>query len=318
MQIHPNCQILKFRINSVLKSENQSRSLCDYISSPNFFVFDTRFLSDIGCKGCQRAEKGSYMVRKLSVIVPTYNEESNIGECLESVKWADEVFVVDSFSTDSTIDIASGFTERIVQHEYINSAAQKNWAIPQATHEWVMIVDSDERVTNELKDEILTILSSEKPMDGYYIPRTNKFLGKDVKYGGWGKKSDYNLRLFRRDLGRYEEKHVHADVILDGKAGYIKASFVHNSYPDLAKYIEKLNRYTDWAAKDLVKKGKPITLSHLLLGPLATFIKMYLIKLGFLDGYHGFLLATLSAFYVYTKYVKARNLQNISSQPDKD
>ena len=258
------------------------------------------------------------MVRKLSVIIPTYNEEKNIRNCLESIKWADEIFVVDSFSNDKTLEIALEYTERVIQHEYVNSATQKNWAIPQAKHEWVMIVDSDERVTQELKEEILEILSSEDPLDGYYIPRVNTFLGKELKYGGWGKKEDYNLRLFKRDKGRYENKHVHADIILEGKAGYIKAPFTHHSYPDLSKYIQKFNRYTDWAAEDLFQKGKKIGLSHIFLRPIATFFKMYFFKLGLLDGYHGLLLSILSSFYVYIKFAKAKQLQNSQIRSDKD
>ncbi|MBU1626942.1 glycosyltransferase family 2 protein [bacterium] len=250
------------------------------------------------------------MKRKLSVIVPTFNEEHNIRDCLESVKWADEIFVVDSFSKDKTLEIASEYTNRIIKHEYVNSANQKNWAIPQATFEWVMIVDSDERVTQDLKEEILSILSSDNPSDGYYIPRVNTFLGKEIKHCGWGKTGDYNLRLFKRDKGIYEDKHVHADVILDGKAGYIKSPLIHNSYPNLTTYIEKLNRYTDWAANDLCQKGRKIGLSHILLRPVGTFFKMFLLELGFLDGYHGFLLSMLSSFYVFIKYSKARQLQN--------
>jgi glycosyltransferase involved in cell wall biosynthesis len=250
------------------------------------------------------------MQRKLTVIVPTYNEEQNIEQCLESIKWADEIFVVDSFSKDKTIEIASKFTKKIIQHEYINSATQKNWAIPQSSNEWLMIVDSDERVTPELKDEIIKILSSDNLLDGYYIPRVNTFLGKEIKHCGWSKTGDYNLRLFKRDKGRYENKHVHADIILDGKAGYIKSPFTHNSFPDLTKYVEKLNIYTDWAAKDLCQKGRKIGLFMILSRPIGTFFKMYLLKLGFLDGYHGFLLSMLSAFYVFIKFSKARNLQN--------
>ncbi|MRR14508.1 glycosyltransferase family 2 protein [archaeon] len=138
--------------------------------------------------------------RALSVLIPCFNEEKNIEECLKSVSWADEIFVVDSFSTDGTLDIARKYTDRIVQHEYINSAAQKNWAIPQALHDWILIVDCDERVTPGLKNEIISILSMENPLDGYWIRRKNFFLGREIEHSGWGR--DSVLRLFRRDLGR--------------------------------------------------------------------------------------------------------------------
>ena len=260
------------------------------------------------------------MRNKLTALIPCRNEEENIGECLESVKWADEIFVVDSFSTDKTVEIAKTFTDRVIQHEYVNSATQKNWAIPQASNEWVLIVDSDERVTPDLREEIEAVLSSNPRYEGYYIPRKNFFLGKEVKYGGWGFENDLNIRLFRRERVKYEDKEVHADIILDGEAGKLKEPFLHYSYNRLGQYVKKMARYTDWAASDVIKKRQKIGISHLLFRPLFTFFKMYVLKLGFLDGIRGIILAVLSSYYVYIKYAKAWEMINVESgkQAEKD
>jgi len=144
------------------------------------------------------------MSAKLSAIIPTFNEEENLRECLESVRWADEVLVVDSFSQDRTVEIASELGARVVQHEYVNSAAQKNWAIPLALHPWVLLVDADERVTLDLRDEIRELLTVEPPFDGYWIRRANHFLGRRMEHCGW--ETDRVIRLFRRDVARYQDR----------------------------------------------------------------------------------------------------------------
>jgi len=251
------------------------------------------------------------MREKLTVIVPTFNEEENLPECLESVKWADEIIVVDSGSTDATLSIAQKYAHRILQHEYINSATQKNWAIPQATHPWVMIVDADERVTPQLREEIERVLR--KPQhQGYSIGRLNHFLGYPLRHGGWSPKEDRNIRLFMRDRGRYENKEVHADVIVQGTVGHLTHPLIHYSYRTLDQYLKKLERYTQWAAMDIIKRGKPVRWYHLAIRPLADFIRLYFIKLGFLDGLPGLIVALLSAYYVMIKYSKAWEMERSS------
>ncbi len=247
------------------------------------------------------------MREKVTVIIPTYNEEHNIEDCLKSVLWADEIMVVDSFSTDRTVEIAKKYAHRILQHEYINSATQKNWAIPQASNEWVMIVDADERVTPELRDEILRELENPR-YDGYYIGRRNFFLGFPLDHGGWSPKDDRNIRLFRKSLSRYEQKEVHADVIVKGKVGSLKNHLIHYTYRSLSDYFRKFDRYTTWAAMDIVKAGKKPNFVNLVLRPIGDFIKFYIIKGGFLDGLPGLIIALLSSYYVVVKYVKAWEL----------
>ena len=231
--------------------------------------------------------------QKLSVIVPCFNEEKNIEACLESVRWADEILVVDSFSTDATLEIARRYTDRILQHEYINSAAQKNWAIPQARHDWVLIVDCDERITPALQEEIIAILRQGSEKDGYWIMRKNFLFGKEIRHSGWG--NDSVLRLFRRDLSRYQAKRVHAEVELK-KTEFLKGFLEHHSVSSLTHWVNKINRYTSWKAQDKHDKGVAAPVAHMIIRPPMTFFKDYVLRLGILDGWRGFLIASMSAF----------------------
>lgn len=231
--------------------------------------------------------------QKLSVLIPCFNEEDNIDECLKSVLWADEIFVVDSNSTDKTLDIARRYTARIIQHEYINSAAQKNWAIPQASYEWILIVDCDERVTPELRDEIIALLSQGTQKDGFWIWRKNYLFNKEIKHSGWGR--DTVLRLFRKDLGRYKEKRVHSEVELKN-TGELHGTLVHYSVSSLSHWVNKINRYTSWKAQDKYDKGVMAPLLHMILRPPIVFFKDYILRLGILDGWRGFLIASMAAF----------------------
>ncbi len=242
------------------------------------------------------------MASKLTVIVPTFNEEANLRDCLNSIKWADAILVVDSFSTDNTLSIAKEFTDNILQHEYVNSATQKNWVIPQVKTEWIMVLDADERVTPELEKRIKNILASDPPYNGFYIKRMTIFFGRMIQHCGWHK--DYLIRLWRNGKGRYEELEVHADVIIDGRIDTIHEYLLHDSYRSLDHYLEKFGRYTTWSANDLYKSGRKASWSNLCLRPLWRFFRMFIIRKGFLDGKHGFILCTLAAFSVFMKYAK--------------
>ncbi len=242
---------------------------------------------------------------RLTAIVPTFNEEANIQDCLERLTFADEILVADSFSTDRTLEIARGFNARIIQREYSYSASQKNWAIPQARHEWILVCDADERVTDELKREVKGVLSGGAKHVGYSMPRANYFLGKRIRHCGWSPERDRNVRLFMRDNSRYEDKEVHADVICGGSVGRLNSPLVHHSFRTFEQYISKMNRYTTWAAKDLVNTGRSVSILDLIFRPPMTFLKMYFLQAGFLDGIHGLILSSASSFYTFTKYVKA-------------
>jgi glycosyltransferase involved in cell wall biosynthesis len=242
------------------------------------------------------------MTEKLTALVPTFNEETVIRDCLESLRWVDEVFVVDSFSSDKTLDIAREFGARVVQHEYVNSAAQKNWAIPQSSHLWVLLVDADERVTPELGEEIRGILQRGPRHEGYWIRRSNHFLGRKMNHCGW--ETDKVIRLFRRDKGRYEDREVHAEIELPGPLPVLQHPLLHYSFRSFSQYWKKMQLYSDWGASQMYKEGKRAGWVSIGLRPLQRFLKMYLIRLGFLDGIHGLALSMLGAFTVFLKYAK--------------
>ena len=249
--------------------------------------------------------------QKLTVIIPCFNEEKNIETCLQSALWADEIFVIDSFSTDRTLDIATKYTQRILQHEYVNSAAQKNWAIPQAKYDWVLILDSDERIPIALRDEIQELLANGPDKDGYWISRNNYLMGKRIRYSGWGR--DSVLRLFRKSSGRYEEKRVHAEVELKN-TGMLKNRIDHNSISSISSWVRKINRYSSWKARDKFERGLAFPVLHLLFRPPLRFLKDFVLRLGMLDGWRGFLIAAMASFGELVMIAKL--IQILKLKPD--
>lgn len=256
---------------------------------------------------------GNTMSEPLSVLIPVFNEEANLPACLESVREiAAEVFVVDSFSTDKTVELAKSFGARVVQHEYVNSAAQKNWAIPQCVHQWVFIIDADERMTPALRAELKALLARPggPELDGYFVVRRNFFLGGEIKHGGW--ETNDVQRLFRRDLGRYAERDVHADVEVKhqngapGRSGRLTARLDHiTCAPDgLNRYFQRFNRYTTQAAERYHREGRKPHFLNFIFHPGWEFFKMYVLKLGFLDGIPGLAVCSFCAFTRFVRYVK--------------
>jgi glycosyltransferase involved in cell wall biosynthesis len=248
----------------------------------------------------------------LSVIIPCFNEEAMIAECLESVQFADEILVVDSFSTDKTVEIARRHATRVVQHEFWSHGAQNNWAVPQAKHPWVLVVDADERVTPELAQEIRTILRGPS-RHGYEIRRRNFFLGREIRHGTWG--SDYVLRLYHRDRGRYQERHVHSRVELDGRPGRCRGTMLHDTYRSLDDYARKIHRFSRGGALNEHERGKRGSAWKIFAHGVSRFFKTYLLKLGFLDGAEGLIIAFMEADYAALKYAKLWELQNKTPAP---
>ncbi len=248
-------------------------------------------------------------MKKVTAIIPAFNEEENIEKALDSVRWADEIIVADSFSNDRTLEIARKYNAVIRQREYNNSASQKNWIIPQASHEWIFLLDADEVCTEELKEEIQKVLSGKPSESAFWIYRSNYFMGRRIRYSGWQK--DAVIRLFMRDNCRYQELHVHAEIETEGKVGRLKNRIEHYTYKGLDHYFRKFDRYTTWSARDRLKKTKKVTLFHLLVKPFFRFFKQYIIKLGILDGKVGFILCSMAAWSVFLRYLKAwRMLEN--------
>jgi glycosyltransferase involved in cell wall biosynthesis len=242
-------------------------------------------------------------MQKLTAILPVGNEIQNIEAVIDSVKFADEILVVDSFSTDGTYEKAKELATKVIRRDYEYSASQKNWAIPQAEHQWILLLDADERVTPELELEIKEILQNPpKDIVAYWIGRANHFMGKRVNYSGW--RNDKVIRLFKRDFCKYEDKHVHAEIIADGKVGRLKNKFHHNTYVTLDKYIEKLNRYATWQAKDYDKKTGALTPYHFVIKPFWGFFKHYIVQSGFRDGVVGLTIGYLQGYAVFMRYAK--------------
>lgn len=239
---------------------------------------------------------------KLTGIVPTGNEEENIDGVLSSLSFVDELMVVDSLSKDNTVEKAKKYTSVILEREYGYSASQKNWAIPQASHEWILLVDADERVTPELQKEVLEVINSNPKEVAFWIGRSNDFMGKRLRYSGW--QGDKVIRLFKRDFCKYEDKQVHAEIIADGKVGELKNKLLHNTYKGLDHHIQKLNRYAEWQANDYLSRTKKLGVYHFFVKPAFRFYKHYFRGLGFLDGLPGLVVSALASYAVFMRYVK--------------
>ncbi len=243
---------------------------------------------------------------RLSAIVITFNEESNIEECLRSISWADEIVVVDAMSQDRTCEIAKRFTSRVIEKKWEGYYQAWSYAIGAAKGEWVLAIAADERVTEDLKAEIQETLKN-PVFDGYLIPRKSFFLGKWIKHCGWY--PDRTLRLFRREKSYVTNKLVHEGFRVRGKIGLLRSHILHHTCPDLTTYLTKIDRYSSLKALELYQRGKRITPLELVFKPGARFLMMYLLRLGFLDGIEGFLLSVLSGFSVFLRYARLLELQ---------
>ncbi len=246
---------------------------------------------------------------KISITIITLNEERNIRRTLESVAWADEIIVVDSGSSDNTVAICREYTVNVFLQGWLGFARQKNFAIEKATGDWVLSLDADEPIEPALVEEIHSLVSKADSCDGYRIPRRTFFLGREIRYGGWY--PDYNLRLFRRGKGCFEERAVHEAIRVQGSVGTTKHAILHYAYPDLASYIASMNRYSTLAVDVMKKEGIGFfrqSWINIVLRPILTFFYKYIIRLGFLDGKHGLLLNIFHAYYVFSKYAKAWEL----------
>lgn len=239
----------------------------------------------------------------LSVYVIAYNDEPNIRACLESVSWADELIVVDSYSTDATEKISREFTDKVYQHEFKGFGRLRNEAVAHATHEWVFSLDTDERMTPELRDEVRGVLASGPRADAYFVPRRNYFLGRWIRHSGWY--PDYRQpQLFHKDRMRYRDEIVHEGFDLEGKASFLKEHVVQYPFRNIDHYLQKVNRYAGLMAQRMVQQGTPFRTHQLVTHPLFTFAKMYVARLGILDGMPGLILAGLYAYYAFLKYAR--------------
>ena len=238
----------------------------------------------------------------LSVGIITFNEEKRLERTLESVKsFADEIVIVDSGSTDKTSEIAQKFGANFFVENWKGYGLQKNSVIDKCKEDWILLIDADEVISSKLKNKIIEIVNQDKE-DVYEVNFTSVCFGKKIKHGGWS--GSYRVRLFRNGIGKYNDNVVHEAFITDRKIAKLKEEILHYSYEDLADYLSKFNRYTSEGAKEYFKRGKKSNLFGIVINPFFKFIRMYIFRLGFLDGVEGLLLAILSANYTMVKYYK--------------
>ena len=250
----------------------------------------------------------------VSLIVISFNEELNIEKCLGSATGVGEIVVVDSFSTDGTPELARQAGATVYQRPFISAADQKNWAIRQATKEWILVLDADESLSGELKSEIGEAVAR-KDRDGYWLRRRNIFLGKRVRYCGWQR--DRVLRLFRRSKGHYPPRAVHERLLLDGVTGRLRGPLDHVPYRDGDDYLDRMKSYSQLGAEDLFARGKG-WFPAIALNPPARFVRMYILQLGFLDGSVGFMLCGMAAASAFFKYVRLRELYRERTGKERD
>lgn len=246
-------------------------------------------------------------MEKISVTIIALNEEGNIRDCLESVKWADEIIVSDSGSTDRTAEICREYGAKVYDDQWHGFGKQKNLCADRARNTWVFNIDADERVTPELKEEISKAVESGKA-EGYYVPRKNYFGDKWIRHCGWY--PDYSLRLYRKDRGRFLERLVHESVAINGGKAHLKSPMVHKTYRDVSDYLTRMQRYSTLAAQNMMNEGKEAGVFDILFRPPFTFFKMYVLKRGFLDGTHGIIISILYSCYTLAKYAKLREMKN--------
>jgi glycosyltransferase involved in cell wall biosynthesis len=248
----------------------------------------------------------------LSVLVLALNEEGNIGACLESVRWAEEILVIDTGSTDRTVEFARKYTDHVVTLPWTGFGATKNRGLEMLTGDWVLWLDADERVTPGLATEIRAVLASpDGKYAAYTVARRAYFLGRWIRHSGWY--PSRVTRLFRRGEGRFSERNVHEQLLVEGSTGTLNADLLHFTDPDLKHYFAKFNRYTTLAAEDLDASGRRWSPADLLFRPVFQFFKMYVLRRGVLDGMEGFILAVVSSAYVFVKYAKLRERQRATT-----
>lgn len=254
---------------------------------------------------------------KISAVVRTFNEELNIRDCLESLKWADEVLVVDALSTDRTVEIAREYTDQVILQEWLGHVGQSQFVTDRAPHLWVFSLDADERVSPELRDEILALDLENTPHDAYDMPRRHFFLRRWINHSGWY--PDRNIRLFRKDRCRWGGYEPHDKIQVPGSLASLKGDLHHYIYRDMNHFAETKNRYATRTARDHFRTGRKSTLIHITLRPLFTFFDRYLIRRGILDGLAGYVISVMEAYGVFLKYIKLYEMQRkLMRFPDRE
>lgn len=240
-------------------------------------------------------------IDKISVVIITYNEEANIERCLRSLQFADEIIIYDGNSTDNTIEICNKYNCKIhIRTEWNGFGIAKQEAVEFAQNNWVLVIDADEELTEGLIEKLIDLQNNHSKCLAYKINRKSYFLGKLINYSSW--QSDAPLRLFDKRIGKFNQNIVHEFVEIDAEVGLIKEHILHYTYPNLKGYLDKMIKYAELGAEQNYQRGKQSSLSRAILSGILKFVKMYLLRLGILDGKHGLILAINSAFGVYLKH----------------
>lgn len=241
---------------------------------------------------------------KISATIITYNEERNLPRAIESLRCCDEIVIVDSGSTDRTVEIAERFGARVLEANWRGYAGQKNYASDMASHDWILSIDADEALSEDLEGEIWQLKKNGATCDGYTMPRLAQYLGKWILHSGWH--PDRKIRLFDRGKAKWVGEFVHESVVVDGTVGRLSGNLLHYTCGSLSEHMKSMDRYTTLAAEEIVARKQRVTYSNLLLEPPWAFFRTYLLQLGFLDGLEGLAIGHMAALYTFLKYAKAR------------
>ena len=241
---------------------------------------------------------------KITATIVTLNEEKNIARAIESLRCCEEIIVVDSGSTDRTKTLATQRGARVIPHAWPGYAAQKNWASEQAANDWILSIDADEALSEELEAELLSLTKVGMASDGYSMPRLAQYLGKWIRHSGWY--PDRKVRLYDRRKARWVGEYVHESVHVDGTVTGLRSNLLHFTCDSLSAHMKTLDGYTTLAARELTAKGISRSAYRLAIDPAWTFLRTYLLQRGFLDGYEGLTIAYMAALYTFLKYAKAR------------
>ncbi len=251
----------------------------------------------------------------LTVVISAYNEEKKIGDCLDSVRFADQIIVIDCSSADKTATIAKKYTDHVYKRENnLMLNVNKNFGFSKATGDWILSLDADERVTPELKEKIISVINSQlSTPNGYWIPRKNIIFNKWIQSSMWW--PDYQLRLFKRGKGKFPEKHVHEYLEVNGETEKLHQPFIHYNYQTVSQFIQKMDMiYTESEAKNIIKSGRVFTPVDAIRMPIQDFIKTYFAQKGYKDGLHGFVLSMLQAMYMEVVFAKVWESQGFKEE----
>jgi glycosyltransferase involved in cell wall biosynthesis len=241
---------------------------------------------------------------KISATIITFNEQDNLPRALQSLGCCDEIVIVDSGSTDRTVEMARDAGARVLERAWPGYAKQKNFAAEQASHDWILALDADEALSEELQRELRELKQHGSRFDAYRCPRLAQYRGRWIRHSGWY--PDPKVRLYDRRKGRWVGDYVHESVRVEGSLGVLQGNLLHYTCPTFSRHVESVNRYTTLAAAEMVAVGRGVSLARMLAAPPWAFVRSYLLQRGFLDGRDGFLIASMAAFYVFAKYAKVK------------